>query len=181
MASAFDQNIGSWNTAAVKDMSGVRALVTSHASRLCDEAPLVATKHHFLHRSMFQRDILRCGVAWQARRAGLCALRCGRRGAGSQAFYSAKAFNKNIGSWNTAAVTTMSTVRALLPSHACGAAQPTSFSQQWSRPQVVPAQMWAWPTLDVGESQCRCGRVHAQMWVRSSSTVNESGVFKLYL
>jgi hypothetical protein len=44
------------------------------------------------------------GVVWHGRPAGLCALRCGRRGAGSQAFNQASAFNQNIGSWNTASV-----------------------------------------------------------------------------
>jgi surface protein len=31
---------------------------------------------------------------------------------GSQAFYSAKAFNANIGAWNTASVTSLNSVRA---------------------------------------------------------------------
>ena len=94
--------------------------------------------------------VLRPGVARPARWAFV---RCGVDGVGSarQAFESASAFNQNIGSWNTAAVTTMAGVRALVPSRACGA-QPMSFSQQRS-----PAQMWGWPTSDVGKSRRRCG------------------------
>ena len=59
-------------------------------------------------------------------------------------------------------------------------AQPTSVSRQWSRPQVVPAQMWGWPALDVGESRCRCGRPEAQMWVRLGSTMNEPCVLSIH-
>jgi hypothetical protein len=59
----------------------------------------------------------------------LCFVRCGVDGVGSarQAFEQASAFNQNIGSWNTAAMVDMSFVRALVPSHACGA-QPESLS-----------------------------------------------------
>ena len=116
--------------------------------------------HHVLYRGILQRDAWRCGVAWRGRRARRCALRCGLRGVGSalsrQVFRSASAFNQNIGSWNTAAVTDMSTVRALVPSPACGA-QPKSLSQKWSQPQVVPG-------ADVGMAHLGCGRVAVQMW-----------------
>ena len=96
-----------------------------------------------------------CGaVAWRGTAGALSSVRCGVDGVGSarQAFGSASAFDQNIGSWNTASVTTISDVRALVPSHACGA-RPKSLSQQWSR-----AQMWGWPTSDVGESRRLCGR-----------------------
>ena len=49
------------------------------------------------------------GVARQGRSA-LGAVRCGPRVVGSQAFNNAKTFNANIGGWNTASVTTLSSV-----------------------------------------------------------------------
>ena len=45
-------------------------------------------------------------------RASPCPLAWTACGFGAQAFYSAKAFNANIGAWNTAAVTTLSQVFA---------------------------------------------------------------------
>ncbi len=228
-ASAFNQNIGSWNTSSVSNMDSVCALVPSHACgaypassgpgakwsrRRCGDGPprmwaspgadvgqawlnceralcilsmngsllqrRCAMQHRLLHRCILQRDVWRCGVEWSgvARLVGsaLCAALWGD-GVGSalQVFHSASAFNQNIGSWSTARVTTMATVSAFVLSHACGA-QPKSSSQQWSRKQVVSAQMWGLPTSDVGESRRRCGRVLEQMWVRLGSTVNKSSV-----
>ncbi len=128
------------------------------ATRLCDESRVVA-KLYTATRCM----ALRRGEAWRgvARPAGwaACAALWGDGvGSARQAFFSAYAFNQNIGSWNTASVTTMAQACALVPSHTCGA-HPKIFVQQWSRPRVVPAQMWGWPTSDVGESRRRCGRV----------------------
>ncbi len=123
------------------------------------------------------------GAAWRGAAGGLGVVRCGVDCVGSarQAFLSASAFNQNIGSWNTAAVTTMSTVRALVSSPACGA-QPTSLLAE-----VVPAasgprrgcrdgppRMWASPGADVGMSWV-C-RVAAQMWDGFGSTVSDSCV-----
>ena len=112
--------------------------------RLCDEAPLVASLY----------AATRCAAVWRGTASALGSVRCGVDGVGSarQAFYSASAFNQNIGSWNTARVDSMISVCALVLSHACGA-RPKSLSQQWSR-----AQMWGWPTSDVGESRRLCGR-----------------------
>jgi hypothetical protein len=121
--------------------------------------------------------VLRPGVARPARWAfGRCAVDC--VGSARQAFEKASAFNQNIGGWSTAAVTEMSLACALPPSHACGA-QPTSLLAVVVPAQAVPAQMWGWPTSDVRESQCRCGRVQAAVWVRLGSTMSESGVIYL--
>jgi surface protein len=49
---------------------------------------------------------LRRGAAWHGRRARPCALRCGRRGVGSQVFEGASAFDQNVASWNVLRVTT---------------------------------------------------------------------------
>ena len=107
-----------------------------------------------------------CGVAWHGRRNRLCALCCGRRGAGSQAFDMASAFNQDIGSWNTAAVKDMSYVGALVPSHACGA-RPTSLLAS-----VVPAA--SGPGADVGVAHLGCGRLPAQMWACPGADVGEA-------
>ena len=120
-------------------------------------------RHHLLHRCILQRDVWRCGVAWRGAAGALGCVRCGVDGVGSalQALYATSAFNQNIGSWNTAAVTDMSNVGALVPSPACGA-QPKSLSQQWSRQPVVPG-------ADVAMARLGCGRVPVEMWVRLGS------------
>jgi hypothetical protein len=70
-------------------------------------------------------------AAWRGTAGALGSVRCGVDGVGSarQAFYSASAFNQNIGSWNTARVDSMISVCALVLSHACGA-RPKFLSQQ---------------------------------------------------
>jgi surface protein len=97
-------------------------------------------------------------VAWRGTAGALGFVRCSVDGVGSarQAFYEASAFNQNIGSWNTASMTTMATVSALLQLHASGR-QPKTFPQQWSRPQVVSGAA-------VGMAHLGCARVPAQMW-----------------
>jgi surface protein len=107
-------------------------------------------------------------------------VRCSLDGTGSarQAIYYAEAFNQNIGSWNTASVSNMYQVCALVPSHACGV-RPKSFRSSGPGRKRSPAQMWGRPTSDVGESRRRCGRVQARMWVRFGLNVNESCVFHL--
>jgi surface protein len=226
-ASAFNQNIGSWNTAAVKDMAQASTLVPSHACGMppksfsqqwsrrqvvpgadvgiahlgCGRVPaqmwvgLGSTVNEpcvfYLCMAACCNDVVRCstawyivvccsamygaaawsGVAWHGRWARRCALLCGDGvGSARQAFLGASAFNQNIGSWNTAAVTTMAIVSALVLSHACGA-QPTSLlaasvpaasSPQRSRGDG-PLRMWASPCADVGESWNRCGRGLAQL------------------
>jgi surface protein len=114
-------------------------------------------------------------MAWHGRRAGLSGelgfARCGVDGVGSarQAFIGASAFNQNIGSWNTARVTTMDSVGALPPSHACGV-QPTSLLASVVPAASGPGTDVGWPTSDVGDSRRRCGCVQAQMWAGLART-----------
>jgi hypothetical protein len=86
-------------------------------------------------------------VAWHGTAGGLGVVRCAVDGAGwaRQAFMSASGFNQNIGSWNTASVSIMAGVRALVPSPACGA-QPTSLIAvavpAASEPGAVVGKVW---------------------------------------
>ncbi len=70
---------------------------------LCDESPLVASLC-----AATRCMALRRGVAWRGTAGPLGCGCCGVDGVGSarQAFLGASAFNQNIGSWNTASVTT---------------------------------------------------------------------------
>ena len=97
------------------------------------------------------------GVARRARSAS-DAVRCGPRVVGTQAFYYAKAFNKNIGGWNTASVSNMNAVCTLPPSRTSQRATEVR-TRQWpcassrgakcglneplGRSGPVPGHMWA--------------------------------------
>ncbi len=86
-------------------------------------------------------------AAWHGTAGGLGVVRCAVDGAGwaRQAFDGASGFNQNIGSWNTASVSNMASVRALVPSPACGA-QPTSLLAvavpAASEPGAVVGKVW---------------------------------------
>jgi hypothetical protein len=97
-------------------------------------------------------------VSLRGTAGALGSVRCGVDGVGSarQAFTSASAFNQNIGSWNTARVMYITQACDLVLSHACGA-RSKFLSAAVVPAQVVPAQMWGWPTSDVGKSRRRCG------------------------
>jgi len=117
-----------------------------------------AMEHHSLHRCMLQCDVWRCVVAWRGMAGALGSVRCGVDGVGSarQMFTSASRFNQNIGSWNTARVMYITQACDLVLLHACGA-RSKFLSAAVVPAQVVPAQMWGWPTSDVGKSRRRCG------------------------
>ena len=68
-------------------------------------------------------------------------MRCGvdRLVVGSQAFYYASAFNANIGGWNTASVTALSSV------HAPSAVAQPKCGRGSGPAQAVAAEMWALP------------------------------------
>ena len=124
-ASAFNANIGGWNTASVTALSSVLApLRPSRTSQPRNRSADVAvarrkqsrrrcgsTKHILLHENMLQRaaSCLRRRHGTDVA-VGFGAVRCGPRVVGLQAFYYASAFNMNIGGWNTASVTTLSSV-----------------------------------------------------------------------
>ena len=83
---------------------------------------------------------------------------------GSQAFNNAKAFNMNIGGWNTASVKTLSSV--LAPLRPSRTSQPRNRSadaavarrkQSRRRCGLYPRLMWAWPGARVGERWCQPG------------------------
>jgi surface protein len=107
-------------------------------------------------------------AAWRGTAGALGCGCCGVDFVGSarQAFAGASAFNQNIGSWNTASMTTMSTVRALVSSPECGA-QPTSLLAA-----VVPAA--SGPGADVGMAHLGCARVAVHMWTCSSGGVGQA-------
>ena len=115
-------------------------------------------KHHLLHRCIPQGDVRRCGVAWRGTAGGLGVVRCAEDFVGSarQAFRSASAFNQNIGSWNTASVSDMYLVCALVPSHACGAPSKSSLAA------VVPA---------ASGPRRRCGDGPPRMWASRGADV----------
>jgi hypothetical protein len=139
----------------------------------CNEAELHST--HVVHRCMLQTRcmVLRRGVAWHGRRAGRCALRCGRRGVGSAGVLLGVGVQPEH--------------RQLEHRESGGHVQRTR-SNAVARMRratdvllaaMVPeasglGEMWGWPTSDVGESLCIFGRVQAQMWGRLGSTVSKS-------
>jgi surface protein len=152
-ATAFNQNIGAWNTAAMTTMASVCALRHRQCVRsVCFMHSFVLDS--FLEEHMCTTDITealfglrppqppqsvaphldgrgpahRSARTWPTGRCvhsaviGPSGLGLMRRvlfesvWLGSQAFFFASAFNAGIGAWNTASVTTMSSVCALCTS-----------------------------------------------------------------
>ena len=97
-ATAFNQEIGSWNTAAVTDMSYMFFGATAFNQNIStwNTAAVTAMQSMFFGATAFNQEI----GSWNT--AAVTDM--------SNMFYGATAFNKNIGTltWNTAAVTDMS-------------------------------------------------------------------------
>jgi hypothetical protein len=106
------------------------------ATRLCDEAPLNAS---------FDISAMSVASTWHCTAGALGFVHCAVDGVGS----ACRCFTRRRRSTRTSAAGTPRVFRTC-SRHApsCRRAQPTSFSQQWSRQQVFPAQMWGWPALD---------------------------------
>ncbi len=94
-ASSFNQNIGSWNTAAVTNMQGMfqSAIAFNQNIGSWNTAAVTTMNNMFLGASSFNQNIGSWNTAAVTNMQGM--------------FNSAIAFNQNIGSWNTAAVTNM--------------------------------------------------------------------------
>jgi surface protein len=95
-ATAFNQNIGSWNTAAVTNMSGMFAFATAFNQNIgsWNTAAVTNMVGMFLEATAFNQNIGGWNTAAVTNMVEM--------------FAFATAFNQNIGGWNTAAVTNMS-------------------------------------------------------------------------
>jgi surface protein len=107
-ASAFNANIGAWNTASVKNLSQVR--------RFCRQRATRQMRHKRAHNCDRVRSRA-CARAFPLARIHAETMRAlpvgvDRVRLDPQAFNVASAFNANIGAWNTASVTNMYQVRA---------------------------------------------------------------------
>ncbi len=97
-ASTFNQNIGNWNTAAVINMSGMFASASTFNQNIgnWNTAAVTNMGSMFNFASAFNQDIGNWNTTAVTNMGSM--------------FASASAFNQNIGSWNTAAVTNMSSM-----------------------------------------------------------------------
>ncbi|RFS17092.1 BspA family leucine-rich repeat surface protein [Emticicia sp. C21] len=95
-AFAFNQNIGTWNTAAVTNMSYMFRQASAFNQNIgaWNTAAVTNMSYMFFLASAFNQDI----GAWNT--SAVTDM--------NNLFYSASTFNQNIGSWNTSAVTNMS-------------------------------------------------------------------------
>ncbi len=109
----FNDKVGSWNVASVSNMGGVCPLLARRVRvRACGAAPPVWAG--LALASALGRFGAWVSVSHLAVAVALASVPCGRwampHAVCSQMFYSAKAFNKNLGSWNVAKVTDMASV-----------------------------------------------------------------------
>jgi surface protein len=95
LATAFNQNIGSWNTAAVTNMAEMFAFATAFNQNIggWNTAAVTNMNSMFLEATAFNQNI----GGWNT--AAVTDM--------TEMFAVATAFNQNIGGWNTAAVTNM--------------------------------------------------------------------------
>ncbi|MFN3455284.1 MAG: BspA family leucine-rich repeat surface protein [Pseudobdellovibrio sp.] len=94
-ASAFNQNIGNWNTANVTNMSGMFTGASAFNQNIgnWNTANVTNMSGMFRNASAFNQNIGNWNTSNVTNMSGM--------------FYNASAFNQNIGNWNTANVTNM--------------------------------------------------------------------------
>jgi surface protein len=97
-ATAFNQNIGAWNTASVTNMQSMFLSASAFNQNIgaWNTASVTNMRSMFLSASAFNQNI----GAWNT--ASVTNMQ--------QMFSAASAFNQNIGAWNTASVTDMQTM-----------------------------------------------------------------------
>ena len=98
-ATAFNQDISSWNTAAVTNMSYMFSQATAFNKDISswNTAAVSNMSYMFYGATAFDKPLTTSGSSWNT--AAVTDM--------SSMFEDASAFNQNISSWNTAAVTTM--------------------------------------------------------------------------
>jgi hypothetical protein len=173
-ASAFNANIGAWSTARVTMLWEVCAAFSARAARHGAGGIRSAGR-----RCGADRCAPTCCVRARARvrvrdwapmhpRRHMRARCVGvdRGWLGSQAFYSAKAFNSDIGAWNTARATTLSYVCAAFSAahmRACSVGVDRGWlgSQAFYQASAFNANIGAWNTASVSNMQSVCAAFSA--------------------
>jgi hypothetical protein len=132
-ASAFNANIGAWNTAAVTTLSFVCAAPGPGGAQYVHTYNIhlsvdvrIGRDNECVHQCAMGMDRLCahalagscCGLGLKPEtlnRASPCPSASTACGCGAQAFQSASVFNANIGAWNTASVVSLYSVCAAFP------------------------------------------------------------------
>jgi surface protein len=136
-ASAFNFNIGAWNTAGVTNMQVMFYTATAFNVNIgsWNTASVTNMWQMFQSATTFNVNIGSWNTAsvtnmWQM-------------------FYSATAFNQDIGSWNTASATTMASVRSFYHRH-----RVRSVGRALMRPALLPPRCMAPPVLAPAAGGC---------------------------